>query len=204
MSHYFAARPTVASRPVEIRAKLRGRSWAFLTDRGVFARGGIDPGTRLLIEAMDIGPEDRVLDLGCGYGAVGLVAAALASAGHAVLVDVNERAVALAQENARRNGITNVEVLHGDGCTPVAGRQFDAIVSNPPIRAGKTLLRRLIHEVFDHLRSGGRFFFVARTAQGAQTLARDVAAILGNVKELERESGYRVFEATKTVEELES
>lgn len=197
MSHYFAARPTVASRPLEIRAKLRGRSWAFLTDRGVFARGAVDPGTRLLIETMVIGPEDRVMDLGCGYGPVGLVAAALAPGGQVVLVDVNERAVELAQENARRNGITNVEVLRGDGCAPVAGRQFDVVATNPPIRAGKNTLHRLVREVWEALRPGGRFYFVARTAQGARTLARDVAAVFGDVKELERESGYRVFEAIK-------
>lgn len=197
MDHYFSPRPAVASRPREVRAQLRGRRWTFLTDRGVFARGGIDPGSRLLIETMRIFPSDEVLDLGCGYGPLGLAAAALASQGRVVLVDVNERAVALARENAVRNGLSNVEVLQGDGCAPVADRQFDVVVTNPPVRAGRATVRRLVQEVWEHLRPGGRLCFVARTAQGARTLARDVEAVFGSVRELERESGYRVYEAIK-------
>lgn len=195
--HYFSRRPEARSRPRQIHARLRGRDWTFLTDRGVFARGGVDPGTRLLIEAMRIAPADDVLDIGCGYGAVGLVAAALAPAGRTVLVDVNERAVGLAAENARRNGLTNIEVLQGDGCGPVAGRRFDVAATNPPIRAGRATLRRLVREIWEHLKAGGRFYMVIRTAQGAKTFAREVAAVFETVVERERESGYRVYEAVK-------
>jgi len=196
-NHYFSTRPQVGSRPKQIRARLRGREWTFLSDRGVFARGGVDAGTRLLVETMRIAPADHILDIGCGYGPVGLVAAWLAPAGQAVLVDVNERAVMLAAQNARLNGLVNVEVLQGDGCGPVAGRFFDAAVTNPPIRAGKATLRRLVREIWQRLRPGGRFYFVARTAQGARTLARDVTEVFGGTRELERESGYRVYEAIK-------
>ncbi|MBI4280418.1 MAG: methyltransferase, partial [Armatimonadetes bacterium] len=94
--HYFAAAPRAPHRVREVQAWLRGREFRFATDRGVFARGGVDRGTRLLIEAMEVGPGDDVLDLGCGYGPVGLVAAALAERGRAWLVDINERAAALA------------------------------------------------------------------------------------------------------------
>lgn len=197
MDHYFARRPAATSRPREIHAILRGRKWTFRTDRGVFAYRGIDPGTRLLIETMVVRPDDDVLDLGCGYGPVGLVAAALAPAGRAVLVDINERAVELAKENALGTGLTNIEVLHGDGCAPVVERQFDVVLSNPPIRAGRTVLRRMFHEVYACLRSGGRFYLVARTAQGAKTLATEVAAVFGGVREIAKGSGYRVYEATK-------
>ncbi|TMI75543.1 MAG: class I SAM-dependent methyltransferase [Bacillati bacterium ANGP1] len=203
-NHYFSTRPEVGSRPKQIRARLRGREWTFLSDRGVFARGGVDAGTRLLAKTMRIAPADHILDIGCGYGPVGLVAAWLAPDGQAVLVDVNERAVMLAAQNARLNGLANVEVLQGDGCGPVAGRFFDAAVTNPPIRAGKATLRRLVREIWQHLRPGGRFYFVARTAQGARTLARDVTEVFGGARELERESGYRVYEAIKDVEELKS
>lgn len=202
-THYFSARPQVASRPRQIRARLRGRDWVFATDRGVFAYAGIDAGTRLLIETMQIAPADEVLDVGCGYGPVGLAAAVLAASGRAVLSDVNERAVALAAENARLNAVGNVEVLHGDGCAPVAGRQFDVAVTNPPVRAGRATLRRLVREMWEHLRPGGRLYFVVRTAQGAKTLARDVTEVFGTVRELERKGGYRVYEALKTVEKLE-
>lgn len=197
MEHYFAERPRARSHPREVRAHLRGKNWTFLTDRGVFARDRLDLGTRLLVETMTIAPADEVLDLGCGYGPVGLVAASLASSGRVVLIDINERAVALALENARRHALFNVEVLRGDGCAPVAGRRFDVALTNPPLRTGKQTLRRLVREVWEHLRPGGRFYFVARTAQGARTLANDVGAVFPRVSEVERGSGYRVYVAEK-------
>src|SRR5438876_717821 len=85
----------------------------------------------------------------------------------------------------------------GAGCGPVAGRLFDTAVTSPPIRTGKATLRRLVRDIWQHLRPGGRFYFVARTAQGARTLARDVTEVFGTVRELERKSGYRVYEAMK-------
>src|SRR5256712_11650233 len=190
-SHYFSPRPQVGSRPKQIRVRLRGREWTFLSDRGVFARSGVDGGTRVLVETMRIAPADHILDIGCGYGPVGLVAAWLAPDGQAVLVDVNERAVMLAAQNARLNGLANVEVLQGDGCGPVAGRFFDAAVTNPPIRAGKATLRRLVREIWQHLRPGGRFYFVARTAPGARTVARGLTGAFGGAGELGLESGVR-------------
>lgn len=182
-----------------MQARLRGKVWTFVTDRGVFAGAGIDPGTRALIEAMRIEPADQILDLGCGYGPIGLVAASLAPKGRAVLVDVNERAVALASENARRRHLTNVEVLAGDGTAPVRGRIFDVVVTNPPIRAGKAVLRRLLDEIGGVLRPGGRLYLVARTAQGAKTLAGEIEARVGPVREIAQQSGYRVYEAVRDV-----
>ncbi len=196
-SHYFDERPPVASRPRKIRARLRGREWTFVTDRGVFGRDAVDAGSRLLIETMRIAPTDHVLDVGSGYGPVGLVAAVLAPAGRAVLVDVNARAVHLAAQNAALNKVSNVEILLGDGGTLVPGRTFDVAVMNPPIRAGRATFLRLVREVWEILRPGGRLIFVARTAQGAKTLAREVAVIFGTVIELAHKSGYRVYEAVK-------
>jgi len=198
-SHYFDERPPVASRPRKIRARLRGREWTFVTDRGVFGRDAVDAGSRLLIETMRIARTDQVLDVGCGYGPVGLVAAVLAPAGRAVLVDVNARAVHLAAQNAALNNVSNVEILLGDGSAPVAGRTFDVAVMNPPIRAGRATFLRLVREVWEILRPGGRLIFVARTAQGAKTLAREGAVIFGTVIERAHKNGYRVYEAVKGV-----
>jgi 16S rRNA (guanine1207-N2)-methyltransferase len=190
--------PSVPSRPREVELVFRGRKYRFLTDRGVFAYRGVDRGTRLLLAALEIGPEDEVLDLGCGYGVVGIVAASLAPRGRAVLVDVNARAVELARENARRCGVSNVEVLHGDLYAPVAGRTFDVVATNPPIRAGRAVVRAVVEGAPAHLKPGGRFYLVARTAQGARTLGRLVAEVFGQAEEVERGGGYRVYRARRS------
>lgn len=197
MPQYFARRPAAPSRPRVIHARLRGREWTFRTDRGVFSPVGVDAGTRLLAETLELRPTDQVLDMGCGYGVLGLVAAALVPSGRVVMVDVNERAVTLARENAAAAGLSNVEVRQGDGTAQITEGGFDVAVSNPPIRAGKATVHRLMREVYDCLRPGGRFYFVARTAQGAKTLARDAAGIFDQVEEIERGGGYRVYVATR-------
>ena len=86
---YFSARPTSAKMPAQIRVVVRGHAFTFRTDAGVFSRGELDRGTELLLEALDVGPCELVLDLGCGYGAIGIVAARLSEDGHAILTDVN-------------------------------------------------------------------------------------------------------------------
>jgi 16S rRNA (guanine1207-N2)-methyltransferase len=179
-----------------VELQFRGRRYRFLTDRGVFSYGRVDRGTRLLLEALEVGPRDEVLDLGCGYGVVGVVAATLAPEGKVVMVDVNARAVELARENARRHGLGNVEVLEGDLYGPVAGRRFDVIVTNPPIRAGRVVVRAVVEGAVRHLKPHGRFYLVARTAQGAKTLGKMVAEVFGQVEEVERGGGYRVYRAT--------
>lgn len=194
-NHYFAPRPQAPSRPREVVLEFRGRRYRFLTDRGVFSYGRVDRGTRLLLEALEVGPRDEVLDLGCGYGVVGVVAATLAPEGKVVMVDVNARAVELARENARRHGLTNVEVLGGDLYGPVAGRRFDVIATNPPIRAGRALVRAVVEGAVRHLKPHGRFYLVARTAQGAKTLGKMVAEVFGQAEEVERGGGYRVYRA---------
>jgi 16S rRNA (guanine1207-N2)-methyltransferase len=197
VSHYFTDQPGAPSRRREVAARLRGRAWTFLTDRGVVARQGIDPGTQLLIEAMRIDAADDVLDLGCGYGPIGLVAATLALRGTVVMVDVNERAVVLARENAARAGLDNIEVYQGDGTAPVRGRRFHVVAMNPPIRAGRDTVRRLLRESRDALRPGGRFYLVVRTAQGAKSLAKDLDALFPEVREIARGGGYRVYEGRR-------
>src|SRR3989304_3953297 len=141
--HYFASRPRAAHRPETIRATLRGRTFVFTTDAGVFARGKLDRGTELLAKALAVAPDAHVLDVGCGYGALGIVAATLAANGRVVMTDVNERAVDLAARNVRANAVPHAEVRLGSLYEPVSGEGFEAILSNPPIRAGKRVVHSL-------------------------------------------------------------
>jgi 16S rRNA (guanine1207-N2)-methyltransferase len=195
--HYFATAPRSRPRPSAYTTTVRGRTWTFRTDRGVFARRGLDPGTRLLIETMRVGRADRVLDLGCGYGPAGLVAAALAPRGEAWLVDANRRAAALASDNAAAARLTNVRVIVADAAAPLADATMDVVVTNPPIRAGRAVVRAFIDDAWRVLRPGGRFYLVARTAQGAKTLARLVAARFGAARQAAAAGGYRVYEARR-------
>lgn len=193
--HYFSERPQVEPRRRLVRFSFQGREFAFETDRAVFSHGAVDRGTRLLLEALEIHPADDILDIGCGYGIVGAVAAALAPRGHAVLTDVNERAVELSRDNTRRNGLMNVEVLLGAGYEPVRGRTFDVIATNPPIRAGRGVVEGFIEGGPAHLKPGGRFYLVARTGMGAKTLGRIIARVFGGAEEVERGGGFRVYRA---------
>lgn len=192
--HYFTARPKAAHRPAEVVETLRGRRYVFLTDAGVFSRTRIDPGTRLLIRHLPLPAKGFVLDLGCGYGPIGLVAAAESPEAHVVMVDVNERAVELARRNLARNGVHNAEVIAGDGFAAAGDRRFTLVVSNPPVRAGKRVVYAWIDEAFERLEPGGRLMMVARTSQGAKSLARKIAAVFGAVTERAKGGGYRVLE----------
>lgn len=195
--HYFASAPTSAPRQGTVRAVLRGRPWTLRTARGVFAARAIDAGTQVLIDAMRVDERDRVLDLGCGYGAVGLVAASLAPRGWVWFVDVNRRAAAVAAENARANQMQNVAVIVGDTATAFRTATFDVVVTNPPIRAGRAVVARFIDEAWRVLTPGGRLYLVARTAQGARTLARLIMDRFGNTTQVALRGGYRVYEAAR-------
>lgn len=196
--HYFSRHPAARGGRRIIEVTLRGHDLRLATEAGVFSRGRVDPGTRLLIAHMQIGPGDAVLDLGCGYGAVGLVAARLAPAGRVVLLDVNERAVALARENLIANGAENAEVREGDGFAATPGELFDVIALNPPIRAGMAVIHRLIEDSRGHLRPGGRFYLVARTKQGALRLRAKMARVYEQAEEVAKGAGYRLYCARGT------
>lgn len=195
--HYSTPSPRSVPRTREQRVELRGRAWTFRSVSGVFAHRRFDPGTRLLIDAMEVRSGDRILDLGCGYGAVGLVAAALAKRGRAWLVDLNRRAAQLAHANAAAHGLTNVCVLVGDGAAPFRDGCVDLVLTNPPIRAGRRVVAGFIEGAWRVLRPGGRFYMVVRTAQGARTLAGLVAGRFGEVRQVRAVEGYRVYEARR-------
>lgn len=193
--HYFSAKPASKHRPMEHAVTLGGRAMTLATDAGVFARAGLDAGTRLLLEALVVPARaSRLADLGCGYGPIGLAMAALAPEAQVFLVDPNERACALARENARRNGLANVTVLQGEGLAPIQGA-LDLVATNPPIRAGKKVVYGLLAEAADRLRPGGEFWAVIRTSQGARSLQAELTRLFFEVGEVEKGGGYRVYRA---------
>lgn len=193
---YFSARPRSHSVRREFRFLYRGELLAFTVDAGVFSSHGLDPGTALLIEHLTVGPSDRVLEIGCGWGAVGVALSRAAPRGSVVLTEVNRRAARLAEENLRRNRALNAEVRVGSLYEPVADETFDLIVSNPPYRAGRPVVLTILEQAAGHLRPGGRLLLVGKGSQGIlyyQEWLRSHWS--GRVEVLGRGSGYRVLEA---------
>ena len=140
MEHYFPPKPQSQHEPFQFTVELFDREFTFMTDAGVFSKTEIDPGTLLLISALPVKAGDRVLDLGCGYGPIGIAAAYLAGpTGTVDLIDINQRAVELATMNAALNGLHNIRVWQSDGFAAVVG-SYDWIVTNPPVRAGKKVI----------------------------------------------------------------
>jgi len=195
---YFETRPVSKRKPARISVTIRGRPFSFQTDSGVFSREGLDRGTELLLEAIVVGPCESILDLGCGYGPIGIVAARLSGGGHVILTDVNERAVALARANIAANGLRNAEVRIGDIYAPVEDMVFDHILCNPPIRAGRGIVDRIIAEAPSHLLDGGNFWLVARTRQGADTIRLRMRNAFDNADVVKRGSGFKVLRSVKS------
>jgi len=193
--HYFTEQPSARGRRELMTVELRGFSIRLVTVPGVFSRERIDRGTRLLIKHIEISPTDRVLDLGCGYGAVGIVSALLASEGRVTLTDVNRAAAEAARENLHLNQIENAEVVQGPGFDPIPGFRFDVIALNPPIRAGLRVVRALLEEAVEHLSPGGRFWLVGRTKQGVVRLSENMSRAIGETVEVAKGGGYRLYTA---------
>lgn len=195
-THYFAERPEVPSDPQIIEAEVRGRSLSFVTDRGVFSYGRVDPGSRLLAEQMDLSEAEDMLDWGCAWGLIGIVAKKKWPDLQVTMVDINERACELARENLRRNGV-EAEVIAGDAGEVLSGRQFDAVVCNPPISAGRAMVLSVMDQAAAMLREGGSFWMVAATKKGAKTLRRELEARFADVELTAKRGGFRVYRTSE-------
>ncbi|MFM9281657.1 class I SAM-dependent methyltransferase [Paenibacillus jiagnxiensis] len=195
--HYYSSSPDAAHDRRILQAELRGQSLNFVSDAGVFSKQGIDYGSRVLIEAIDFPENSEILDVGCGYGPIGLTAAKLAPAGRVTMIDINERAVELARENAERNRINNVTILQSDLFQAVLGKRFDVILTNPPIRAGKETVHSIFNLAFDHLNDGGALWVVIQKKQGAPSAKAKLEDLFPIVEEVTKDKGYRIFKATK-------
>jgi 16S rRNA G1207 methylase RsmC len=154
--HYYDKEPVFKELRVRrITTIIRGIPLTLMLAPGVFSSDYVDEGTRLLAENMVVMSDWDILDMGCGYGVLGIVAAKLAPRGRVVMVDINKLAVKLAMINVKLNGVSNAEVRWGDLYSAVVGEKFNTIISNPPITAGLEVNRKLIINAKEHLKPGG-------------------------------------------------
>ena len=197
--HYYTAEPSSAHHPGEVRFCYGGREMVFATDSGVFSRRELDRGTEVLLAALPEAIDGPVLDMGCGYGAIGVAVGARWPELSVIMADVNRRACDLARENARRNGV-DAEVLESDGYAALAGRRFATILQNPPIRAGKTVIYRMFADGAKSLLPGGQLFLVIRKQQGAPSAMSYLATLFAEVAAVEKKSGYWVLRCAAPLE----
>ncbi len=202
MAHYYDLDPSLESKERLIEFVVLGRKISLLVDNGVFSKSKLDEGSKLLIETvLPLGLTGRILDLGCGYGPIGLSLALSSINASVTLVDINPRAVALAKKNAELLNLSNrVTCLQSDIYSNVEGK-FDAITLNPPIRAGKKVTYTMYKEAKEHLVSGGQFYFVIRKAQGASSASQYVKEVFGNITLIARHKGYHIYKATNSATE---
>ena len=195
MEHYFSESPSSEKYLKTITVFVNGTKYKFVTASGVFSKDRVDRGTLLLVSSIHINKDDNVLDLGCGYGVMGIVFANYAK--KVFMTDINERAVELARSNAKLNGLKNVVVAKGDLYGNLKGMEFDKIVCNPPIRAGRAVINQIISEATSYLKKGGFLYIVARTSQGAKTKAKKMKETFGNQAYITKRGGYRVIVSKK-------
>ena len=197
VEHYFTAEPKSKPRFGLIRANLCRKPFKFLTASGVFSKDRIDLGTRLLIENMVLPDKGCVLDLGCGYGPVGITAAASNPCLNVFMVDINIRAVRLARRNVQMNNVNNALVKRGFLYEPVKDVIFDCVLTNPPVSAGMDTVKAMICEAPGHMVEGASLQMVVRSKIAGDRFCRLFEDAFGNVSVLARGSGYRVLNSQK-------
>lgn len=196
--HYFSKTQKVESAPKYWSFTLNNDSFRFKTDNGVFSKNEIDFGSRLLIETFEIPSIDGdILDVGCGYGPIGLAVAKKTPERLVHMVDVNTRALALAQENAELNDVKNISVYESDRLTGVQENKFAAILTNPPIRAGKEIVHDIFEQSVNHLLPGGNLWVVIQKKQGAPSAINKLSELYSEVETVVKKKGYYIMKAKK-------
>jgi 16S rRNA (guanine1207-N2)-methyltransferase len=196
--HYYTEQPTSEIKEKNFTAEINGVELSFTSVSGVFSHESkVDRASELLIETFS--PTGKsVLDLGCGYGAVGLFIKARYQGQIVCLSDINERAVDYSRRNASKNRL-EVKAVKSDLYSEFEGTAFDDIVTNPPIAAGKTLLIQLINEAYDHLNPKGALWLVAFHNKGGSTLKGIMKNRFGNVEDMEKSGGIRVYKSIRII-----
>ena len=193
--HYYTVNPNSAHDEWQISATILGNELTFTTDAGVFSRDGLDRGTEVMLEALPE-LEGRILDLGCGWGPVGVALGKKYPSLDIVMTDINQRAVDLSNRNLAANGVSNAKAVQGDAFENVEGL-FSAVITNPPIRAGKAVIYAMFEKAREYLVPGGALYIVIRKQQGAPSALKYLASIYDSAETISRGSGFHVIRAVR-------
>ncbi|MGM0214562.1 class I SAM-dependent methyltransferase [Enterococcus sp. AZ109] len=198
-NHYYSENPETAHDLEKWSFELLGKNFQFVTDSGVFSRQTVDYGSRVLIEQFDNSqlPEGAILDVGCGYGPIGL-ALAYGTGRQVEMIDVNNRAVSLAQENAQRNQLAEQTDIHQSNIyEDLHQTSYAAIVTNPPIRAGKKVVHQILADAAPLLKTGGTLTVVIQKKQGAPSAESKMEEVFGNAEIVSKDKGYYILRSVK-------
>ena len=191
---YYEKNPTAEHDIHELRVRLLDTSMTFLTDAGVFSKRMVDYGSQVLLNVLDLESGKTLLDVGCGYGPLGLTLGKVFGV-QASLIDINSRALDLAKTNAEKNQVT-ASIFQSNIYENVEGL-FDYIISNPPIRAGKSVVHEIIEGAFHHLVDGGRLTIVIQKKQGAPSAKNKMTEVFSNCEVITKEKGYFILQSYK-------
>lgn len=191
---YYEKNPKADHDIHELRVRLLDTPMTFLTDAGVFSKRMVDYGSQVLLNTLDLEPDKTLLDVGCGYGPLGLTLGKVFGV-QATLIDINSRALDLARANAEKNQV-NARIFQSNVYEDVEGN-FDYIVSNPPIRAGKSVVHEIIKGAFRHLEDQGSLTIVIQKKQGAPSAKAKMEEVFGNCQILKKDKGYYILESVK-------
>lgn len=192
MAHYFSEdNNTLKSNPKLIAFRVNDTPLKFMTDHGVFSKNNFDRGTEILLTFLKVNPTFKTaLDLGCGYGVVGVYLNKVFNL-EVDMVDINKRAIELSTENVMLNEAT-ANVFQSDGFENVT-KKYDLIVTNPPIRAGKELIYSFFENAREHLTENGELYVVINKKHGADSAFRKLETIYKKVSLIDKKKGFHVF-----------
>lgn len=194
MSHYYINDPKLKSNKKIIGYNYLNEEISLVTDHGVFSKDKIDFGSNLLLNSLGEVEFQEALDIGCGYGVMGISLAKKYKNSIVHLTDINKRALELAEENAKLNKLENIKIYESNAYDNITTK-FDLILSNPPIRAGKDIVHAIVLGSINHLTLTGSIYVVIQKKQGALSLIRKLEEIFACVKVINKKAGYYIIKA---------
>ena len=196
MEHYYTSDPSVKSEERKIEYEIAGNKFVFISDNGVFSKDSVDFGSSLMLKSITEFDKTTILDVGCGYGVIGITLALFNPQATITMVDVNLRALELSKNNALKNGVDNVIIKESFAYQNVEGK-FDMIVTNPPIRAGKAVVHEILEGSFDHLNDDGVLYVVIQKKQGAESAVKKLKTLYSVVDKITQDKGYWILKCKK-------
>lgn len=195
-NQYFENNPNINHTEYQLSLYYLGNEIKFLSDNGVFSKKQIDYGSNLLLKNVPNKTFKRVLDVGCGIGIIGLSIAKAHSDSKVDLIDVNLNAIKLTKDNAKLNKIENVNVFESDVYQNVLDK-YDLIITNPPIRAGKQVVLKILDGAIEHLEENGALMCVIKTNHGAKSYVKHLKELYKDVTVVDKASDYLIIKAEK-------